>query len=101
MTTQEKIAVMQHYADGGQIELRNDGTEIWVLSSSPSIEWNWSNNEYRIYKEQKPKQTVVIEKWLTTNGYEYFVIEGEKERIRGIFEAKFLVKLLDTYEVEL
>ena len=60
-----------------------------------------SIDKWEIYEEPKQNKTVTMEKWLTTNGYEYFVIEGEKERIRGILEAKFLVKLLDTYEVEL
>ena len=61
----------------------------------------------KIYEEPKPKQTVVIEKWLLkmqgTN--QYAIEEGSKEEMctwgKNKIDAWQKVKLLDTYEVEL
>ena len=55
MTTQEKIEVMQAYAEGKKIEWRTIGSPKkwveWTYSDEPS--WNWVVNDYRI----KPKPT--------------------------------------------
>ena len=60
-----------------------------------SLEYEWE-----IYEEPKPKQTVTIEKWLIESAFEGFlIIEGTKEYIQDHSNA--IVKLLDTYEVEL
>lgn len=59
-----------------------------------SLEYDWE-----IYEEPKPKQIVVIEKWLCSVVEDsYYVIEGTKEFMSGRSEK---VKLLDTYEIEL
>lgn len=61
-TTAEKIAVMQAYVDGKQIEIASDevGSGRWyawpVFCSSP--EWNWEQNDYRIYEEPKEKPSI-------------------------------------------
>lgn len=49
MTTQEKIAVMQAYADGEKIQYRCNGD--WVDINSPS--WNWIKYIYRVKPEPK------------------------------------------------
>lgn len=55
METQEKIAVMQAYADGKQIQFRKAETEEeWAdLSYTRDPTWNWKNNEYRVEPELK------------------------------------------------
>lgn len=50
-TIQEKIAVMQHFAEGGEVEMQYaDGS--WKLNDSPQWEW-WSIN-YRIKQPVDP-----------------------------------------------
>jgi len=50
-TIQEQLAVMQHFADGGKVEMQYaDGT--WKLNDAPQWEW-WSIN-YRIAEEADP-----------------------------------------------
>ena len=57
MELKEMIKVMQHYADGGEVEVyKNDR---WTIGVNPI--WDWDTFDYRI-KEQKQK--VTIEKWL-------------------------------------
>ncbi len=57
-TTEEKIAVMHHYANGGRVEcttnFSNDGP--WRDVAEPI--WNWKEWDYRI-KEEKPKMETV------------------------------------------
>ena len=47
---QEKIKVMQHFADGGDIEIKAYGVEEWIVDSDP--QWNWVTCEYRIKEEE-------------------------------------------------
>ena len=88
-TIQEQIEVMQHFANGGDIEIFSN--DNWVDAINPG--WNWNHCDYRI-KEQK--KTVIIEKWLCKDGdTSYYIVETSD--ISG-YEK---VKLLNTYEVEL
>ena len=62
----------------------------------------WYQKGYNEAMKPKPKQTVVIEKWLCKSAWEnYFIIEGEVEFFKTGGYDKQQVKLLDTYEVEL
>ncbi len=47
-TTEEKIAVMQAYLEGKEVEFhfRNDGWQ--ALNPSRDAGWNWVDNDYRI-----------------------------------------------------
>ena len=88
-TIEEMIEVMQHYTNGGDIEIFSN--DNWVDAINPG--WNWNHCDYRI-KEQK--KTVIIEKWLCKDGdTSYYIVETSD--ISG-YEK---VKLLNTYEVEL
>lgn len=99
-TLQEKIEIMTHYLNGGEVEIKcNDNS--WDIMDIPS--WNWYSNDYRI-KEQK--KTITIEKWLC----EYTnceLLEGSKRFfiLEKVVPFEFgngkKVKLLETYEVEL
>ena len=85
------IKVMQHYADGGEVEAGIKNSKLWTDCNYP--EWNWNSMDYRV-KEQKQK--VTIEKWLCKSGENSFYIH-EGSDADGLEK----VKLLDTYEVEL
>lgn len=45
----EQDKVMQHFVDGGEVELFATGDNKWILHEYPN--WDWENYEYRI----KPK----------------------------------------------
>lgn len=90
------IKVMQHYADGGDIEVyKNDR---WTIGVNPI--WDWDTFNYRI-KEQKQK--VTIEKWLIkdVNSGGHFIMELSDVdlTLKALDGCK--VKLLESYEVEL
>ena len=101
MTLREKIEVMEAFERGEEIEISliSCGT-IWETVNHPS--WNWSMYLYRI--KPKPKQVVVIEKWLFEDKFGIeFVQEIEKDSVLCYCKEfnKQKIKLLDTYEVEL
>ena len=59
-------------------------------------------DDWEIYEEPKPKQTVVIEKWLVTNGKRFDVAEtSDIDVFLGDGVGWRQAKLLDTYEVTL
>ena len=96
MELKKMIKVMQHFADGGEVECVDKGNDNWEIVTKPL--WNWDDCDYRI---KEPKQKVTIEKWLMRGDTgSCFVLEGNSsyfEDYRNITK----VKLLDTYEVEL
>lgn len=98
-TVEEQIKVMQHYANGGEVEtlISNE----WKTVFMPG--WNWNDCDFRI-KEQK--NTITIEKWLCKNliienNEEFWVCETSNiDSYIQYIDAK-KVKLIETYEVEL
>jgi hypothetical protein len=46
-TLEEKIAVMQHFARGGEVEIRIDNR--WFATLAPA--WDWYSFDYRIKHE--------------------------------------------------
>ena len=94
MKVSEMIKVMQHFENGGEVEVYKNDT-CWTKITSPS--WDWVYHKYRI-KEQKQK--VTIEKWLmqSTIDKEYRIIETSL--VDKVVNFK-KVKLIETYEVEL
>ena len=98
MTLREQIEVMQAFERGEEIEaVRNRYVDRkWNSTQNPL--WDWDTFTYRI--NPKPKQVVVIEKWLCKSIYnEYYIVEGCANQLRKYEGNKR--KLLDTYEVEL
>ena len=52
MDLKEQIKVMQHYADGGEIESRPKiGDYLWRVAEEPF--WDWSRCDYRISRTPK------------------------------------------------
>ena len=104
MTTKEAIQAM---LDGKKARGKNwlsnlyicfNGTGFVNEQGAEYFEFS-QDDDWEIYEEPKPKQTVTIEKWLCSVAEDsYYVIEGTKEFMSGRSEK---VKLLDTYEVEL
>ena len=91
----EMIKVMQHFEDGGEVEINSKNGNCWTKITSPS--WDWVYHEYRIKEE---KQKVTIEKWLCRNSkQEEFVIyeTSNVDKNRQLEKIKFI----ESYEVEL
>jgi len=61
-TIEEQIAVMQHFANGGDIEVA--GSNGWIPALAPL--WDWTTYDYRI--KEVPK-TVKYLCWEDVNGY--------------------------------
>lgn len=98
-TLQEQIEVMQHFANGGEVEVKGLGGNTFILDKNPI--WDFNCNDYRI-KEQK--KTITIEKWLlkTCSESRYDIAETSNitDYVMGCIGWE-KVKLLETYEVEL
>ena len=97
MTLREKIQTMEAFERGEEIEEVYRGYGTWSSVSTPS--WNFEDRNYRI--KPKPKQVVVIEKWLYKYDKFQFIVETDniENYIREFSGEK--IKLLDTYEVEI
>ena len=98
MELKEMIKVMQHYADGGDVEFKRtieDDTKWEKLLPVPV--WNWERFDYRI-KEQKQKLT--IEKWLCSDKQGGLVVI-ETTNIEEYTYITKKLKLIESYEVEL
>lgn len=52
-TLEEKIAVMQHYLNGGKVLINS---QIWSPEYPPIF--NWEDNDYSIYEEPKTKPSI-------------------------------------------
>ena len=46
------IKVMEHFANGGEVECVEKGHNIWVTAKNPL--WNWDDFDYRIKEFQYP-----------------------------------------------
>ena len=87
---------MQHFENGGEVEISPKNSNCWTKITSPS--WDWVYNKYRIKPE---KQKVTIEKWLIkdVNNGEYFIMESSE--IETYYKHYEQIKLIESYEVEL
>jgi hypothetical protein len=82
---EEKIKVMQHYANGGVVQIKlADG--VWRnFFDKPN--WNWEDNEYRI-KPKEPREFWVVQ---FPNGYNAYEckqkgFEGRMIHVREVIE---------------
>ena len=81
MTIEEKIEVMQHFADGGEVQVSKISLDIWFDTKHP--EWNFSEQDYRIkpepipqsledrIKAEYPEYEVVMLEWGVTSEWVY------------------------------
>ena len=106
MTLKEKIECMQAFERGEEVEVSYVKQAKWTDISNP--DWSWGAYNYRI--KPKPKQVIVIEKWLCKSYIGDNTVHAKLEVQKGFIEdwidswhdsSMQKVKLLDTYEVEL
>lgn len=99
-TIQEQIAVMQHFANGGEVEIIERNVKmpdaIWVKVNYPC--WNWDRYDFRIKNQKK---TVTIEKWLVEQDGEITTVEVNEYGLSSAWSSWTKLKLLDRYEVKL
>ena len=103
MDLSEMIKVMQHYADGGEVEFSDDNFETELGESKMADEgdlcWNWEDFDYRI---KQLKQKVTIEKWLIEENDIKFVVEtSDIDSWLKPFATSKKLKLIESYEVEI
>ena len=101
MTLREKIEVMEAFERGEEIEVSYVKQAKWTDISNP--DWSWGAYNYHI--KPKPKQVVVIEKWLIYDNLSksYSIAEESNSDCYISDDRAYLskVKLLDTYKVEI
>lgn len=100
MTLIEKIETMEAFERGEGIECNSLWNQKWTSTTAPA--WNWNDFCYRVVP--KPKQVVVIEKWLLQKeGTQQFAIEEGNSVEMAVWDKSSFkkVKLIDTYEVEI
>ena len=96
-TIKEMIEVMEWFDKGGEIEYIEKGFTVWHLADTPV--WNWKVYDYRI---KKPKQKVMIEKWLIEDNDIKFVVEtSDIDSWLYPFPTAKRLKLIESYEVEI
>lgn len=82
-STEYKIAVMQHYLNGGDVEVKgkfegNDGWEIWTMSYEP--QWSWHDSDFRIKLEPvEPTYSLPEIPWdVIEDKYKWFAFDGDE-----------------------
>ena len=50
-TTKEKIEIMKHFVNGGEVESAKNGFDIWKKAEYPA--WDWLHYDYR--KKEEPE----------------------------------------------
>ena len=95
MKLKEMIKVMQHFENGGEVEINSKNDNCWTKITSPS--WDWFCHEYRIKPE---KQKLTIEKWLCSDNQGGLVVI-ETTNIEEYTYITKKLKLIESYEVEL
>lgn len=98
-TIEEQIKVMQHFANGGKVEISYGGNGKWEDAfMGRETYFNWYHHNYRIKEQEK---TITIEKWLMLGDTgHYFVLEGNISYFED-FKHITKVKHLNTYEIEI
>lgn len=98
-TYEEKIEVMLHFLNGGEIEYYSyDTAKGWYPQESDDLDFTWETHDFRI---KEKKQSVTIEKWLYKDGDSYFILDGNSNYHQGYAKSYNQVKLLDSYEVQI
>lgn len=88
MTTKEKIEVMQHYVDGGKIEINGISGRWKEWTDHDEPEWDWLKCKYRIKQEPEyvPYDAVNVD-WL-----------GQKIRRKDNPAANYLIVRVNTMQ---
>lgn len=93
-TTAEKIAIMQAFEDGEEVQRYSKHYKEWVLEILPL--WNWCQSDYRI----KPQPKVIwVNEYEDGDNYGYDTLEGAKDNISPE-HARTLIKYVEVMEDE-
>ena len=93
----DKIKVMQHFRDGGEVEARHISGMMWGICRDP--DWNFALFEYRIKPEKKKRLRTIKEIWGKTLTHEdgrawiALGLSGGGERLR-VFDEYLTVEEL-------
>jgi hypothetical protein len=88
--TLRKIAVMQAYVDGKEIEMTSHG-DLWVRCDFPT--WNWSDKDYRVKPEPRAfwvniyDSGVLGRAYMTKEEAENGAIEGHRNKCIKVREV--------------
>lgn len=94
MTTEQMIEVMQHYVDGGEVEIRDRlGGASWTTAVFTF--WNWIEYDYRIKPEPKKTKTVWFWRVKTKNGGFFINHMHTEEKIRNLWPNALEYKRMD------
>ena len=93
------IKVMQHFEDGGEVVYRSKDDTFGASKKKKdgNLSWNWEFMDYRI---KKPKEKVIIEKWLCSDKQGGLVVI-ETTNIEEYTYITKKLKLIESYEVEI
>lgn len=99
-TIEEKIAVMQHYANGGTISFEwfENGTKGYLDQDSMKPDWNWEEWDYDIFPKKQGEQ-VIIEEWIVRHktGHHTVVLKGCKDYFDSVVSFRYIkLKLLSS-----
>ncbi len=92
MNTKEKIAVMQAFDEGQEVEYRiiGIGPDDWLFCKSP--EWNWDRYNYRI----KPNRKLYLWRYQNALDNEWYITQRYTERFPPTIDANYFVRLPET-----
>ena len=106
MTIHEKIKVMLHFAEGGEVEqafseVAHDTRAMWNVTDNP--QWDWRTFAYRIKEE--PKKMVKVAKYLWFNDAAWcestMYYKNDKEFHKDFIDGNSVeYKRLDHTEIE-
>ena len=88
-TTTDKIAIMQHYEDGGRVEYLTKNAWLPLNMQNPS--WDWFNIQYRIAQPEP------IEVWVNEDVLGRLDVHGTEVLAKTFFKGKgrCAVKLIE------
>ena len=96
-TLQEQIAVMQHFANGGEVECKTTHGTIWSKTTHPL--WNWPTGDYRI--AQPPKQKMW--QWIMNSDDAFWITSRfypNKDEVQSNFGTCTVIKSASWTEIE-
>ena len=91
MTTEQMIEVMQHYVDGGEVEVAINGE--WECANPPI--WGWDAFDYRIKPEPKKTKTVWFWKIRLKDGWWMPSDMHTEEEVKNNWEQAIEYKRMD------
>jgi hypothetical protein len=88
-TTQEKIAIMQAFVDGKEVECRRRAlaADWWALEKNIPTEWSWGTHDYRIKEDMEQKAVDVFCAGFNVTKYELGPWSSARRGWRAVIDA--------------